>query len=109
MRFEVKDIASYLQEVLGQKLVAHLAGIDDPKRVGRWSKGAQVPREEAERRLRAAFQIFHLILANDSQHVARAWFVGLNPQLDDEAPATAIREGHLQDAIAAARAFVAGG
>jgi len=107
--FEVKDIAGYLQEVLGQKLVAYMAGVADPKRVGRWAQGMQIPRAEAERRLRAAFQIFHLVAGEDSVHVARAWFVGMNPQLGDDSPAEVIRDGRLKDALAAARVFVSGG
>jgi len=107
--FEVKDIARYLQETLGQKLVAFMAGVADPKRVGRWAQGTQAPREDAERKLRAAFQIFHLLLAEDSVHVVRAWFIGMNPQLEDDSPAEAIRDGHLKEALAAARAFVSGG
>jgi hypothetical protein len=106
--FEVKDVARYLQEALGQKLVAYTAGVSDPKRVGRWANGTQAPRDEAERRLRAAFQIFHLLLAEESPHVIRAWFIGMNPQLDDDSPAEAIRDGRLKEAMAAAKAFVAG-
>ena len=45
----------------------------------------------------------------DSSRVVKAWFIGLNPQLDDESPAEAIREGRLKEAMSAARAFVAGG
>lgn len=107
--FEIKDIARYLQEALGQKLVAYIAGVNDPKRVGRWAQGTQNPRDEAERRLRAAFQIFHLLLAEESVHVVRAWFIGMNPQLDDDPPAEAIRAGRLKEALAAAKAFVSGG
>jgi len=107
--FEIKDIARYLQEALGQKLVAHMAGVADPKRVGRWAQGTQAPRGEAERRLRAAFQIFHLILTQDSVHIARAWFIGMNPQLEDDSPAEVIRDGRLKEALAAAKAFVSGG
>jgi hypothetical protein len=107
--FEVKDIARYLQEALGQKLVAYMASVSDPKRVGRWAQGAGVPRDDAERRLRAAFQIFHLLLTEESPHVIRAWFIGMNPQLEDDAPAQAIREGRLKEALGAAKAFVAGG
>jgi hypothetical protein len=106
---EIKDVARYLQEALGQKLVAYMADVSDPKRVGRWAQGAQAPRDEAERRLRAAFQIFHLLFAEESAHVVRAWFIGMNPQLDDDSPAEAIREGRLKEALAAAKAFVTGG
>lgn len=107
--FEISDIAQYLQETLGQKLVAYMAGIADPKRVGQWARGVQAPRDAAEQRLRAAFQIFHLLLAEDSAHVVRAWFIGMNPQLGDDSPAEAIRDGRLKETLAAARAFVAGG
>jgi hypothetical protein len=107
--FEIDDIARYLQETLGQRLVAFMAGVADPKRVGHWARGAQAPRDQAERRLRAAFQIFHLLLAEDSAHVVRAWFIGMNPQLDDDSPAEAIREGRLKEALSAAKAFISGG
>jgi hypothetical protein len=107
--FEVADVARYLQDALGQKLVAYMAGVTDPKRVGRWAQGGQAPRAESERRLRAAFQIFHLLLSEESAHVTRAWFIGMNPQLDDDSPADAIREGRLKEALAAAKAFISGG
>ncbi len=59
---DVNDIAGYLQETLGQKLVAYMTGVADPKGVGRWAQASQNPREDAERRLRAAFQIYHLLI-----------------------------------------------
>lgn len=105
----IAGIARYLSEMYGQKLVARMAGIDDPKRVGKWAQGVQAPRTDAEARLRAVYQITHLLLARDSDHVVRAWFIGMNPQLDDEAPADAIRAGQLKEVLAAAKAFVSGG
>lgn len=106
--FEVADIARFLQENLGQRLVAFLADVADPKTVGKWVAG-QRPRHEAEERLRAAFQVFHLLQNDESPHTVRAWFIGMNPQLDDVSPAQAIREGRLRDALVAAKAYVAGG
>ncbi|HVF04417.1 MAG TPA: hypothetical protein VNA20_06230 [Frankiaceae bacterium] len=106
--FQIKDIAQFLQENLGQKLVAYLADVADPKTVGKWAVGQQ-PRHDAETRLRAAFQIFHLLQSDESPHTVRAWFIGMNPQLDDLSPAQAIREGRERDALVAAKAYVAGG
>jgi hypothetical protein len=106
---DIAGVAGHLQDVLGQKLVAHMTSVRDPKGVGPWARGAQVPRLEAERRLRATYQILHLLLTVDSPHVARAWFIGMNPQLHDEAPAEVIREGRLREALVAAQAFVSGG
>ncbi len=106
---EINEIARYLQELLGQKLVAYMAGVSDPKVVGRWAQGTQSPRNEPERRLRAAFQICHLLVSQDNAHTVRAWFIGMNPQLGDDSPAEAIHDGRLKEALAAARSFVSGG
>lgn len=105
----IDGIAAYLQEALGQKLVAYMAGVGDSKGVGLWARGSQHPRAEAEARLRAAYQIYHLLLSGDSPHAVRAWFIGMNPQLDDDSPAQALHEGKLKEALAAARSFITGG
>jgi hypothetical protein len=62
-----------------------------------------------ERRLREAYQVFQLVQSVESPHTVRAWFIGLNPQLDDESPAEALAEDRFREVMAAARAFVTGG
>lgn len=104
-----KDKAAYLQDVLGQRLVAHIVGVSDARTVGRWAKGETEPRPEAEQKLSDAYHIFRLLLTQESPHTVRAWFVGLNPQLDDESPAEAILAGRSRDVLVAAKAFLAGG
>ncbi|MCA1709016.1 MAG: XRE family transcriptional regulator [Actinobacteria bacterium] len=105
----IADVASFLQDAFGQKLVAYMARVSDHKAVGRWAHGDRSPHAAAADRLRCAYQIFQLLQAEESPHTVRAWFVGLNPQLDDESPATTIREGAFKDALVAARAFLTGG
>jgi hypothetical protein len=61
VEFNVADIARFLQETLGQKLVAYIAKVADHKAVGDWAKGLRVPRPESEQRLRTAFHVFHLL------------------------------------------------
>jgi hypothetical protein len=46
------------------------------------------------------------LLATDSPAVVRAWFMGMNPQLDDENPAEVLAEGRSREVMAAARAYV---
>jgi hypothetical protein len=103
------DMAAYLQEALGQKLVAYTVGVGDPKTIGRWAANERAPRSENEERLRATFYIFRLLSEVESSHTIRAWFAGLNPLLGEEAPATAVREGRLREAVAAAKAFISEG
>jgi hypothetical protein len=103
----IADVAGYLQEVLGQKLVAHIAGVSDPRSVARWTAGERAPRAEYEQHLRCAYQTFQLLLAEESSQTVRAWFLGLNPQLDDQSPAECIREGDFRNVLLAAKAFLA--
>lgn len=105
----IEQITTFLEEVLGRQLVAQLAGVQDPKAVGRWAAGERSPRAAAEERLRIAYQVFRLLLADESRHTVRAWFIGLNPQLNDESPVMVIREGRFQEVMVAARAYAAGG
>ena len=106
----VSEVASFLQEMLSRRLVAYVAGVEDGKTVTRWASGEVTGvRQESEQRLRTAYEIAQLLIQFDSPRIVRAWFIGLNPQLDDVSPAEAIHEGCLKEAKAAARAFVAGG
>lgn len=103
------DIVHFLEETLGRTLTAHVAGGVSAKTVRRWVDGER-PRRAAEERLRTAFHVFQLLLASgDSEHTVRAWFIGLNPQLDDVAPAQALHEGKLREVMVAAKSFVRGG
>jgi hypothetical protein len=102
----IADIARFLQDNLGQRLTARMAGINDAKQVGRWAAGTSRPRPEAEARLIDAIQIFHLIQAAESVYTARAWMIGMNPQLEDMAPALCIADDRARDVMVAARAYV---
>ncbi len=106
----VSDAAAFLQDLLSRRLTAYICGVRDAKTVTRWATGeVEGVREESERRLRTAYGIAQLLLQFDSPRVVKAWFIGMNPQLDDVSPSETIREGHLKEALAAARAFIAGG
>jgi hypothetical protein len=107
-RLDVPTLARSLQDVLGQRLVAVIAGVSDAKAVGKWARGERAPHPDAERRLRDAFQITQLLLQNESAETVRAWFTGMNPDLDDQAPALILAE-HPQDVLLAARNFLANG
>ena len=102
-----RDIARFLVDNLGASLTAHIAGVDR-RTVHRWSEGGPA-RAEGETNLRVAFQVFQLIQAVDAPHTVRAWFMGMNPQLEDTSPAEALADGLHREVMAAARAFVAGG
>lgn len=103
------DLVLFLKENLGTGIVALIAGVDK-KTVLRWIDGdSDSMRDEPQKKLRAAYQIFQLIATVDAPPTVRAWFIGMNPQLEDESPAEALAAGKLREVLSAARAFVDGG
>ncbi|MGI8971710.1 MAG: XRE family transcriptional regulator [Dehalococcoidia bacterium] len=107
-RTAVPEIASSLQELFGQKLVALIVGIENPKAVGEWGRPVRKPHPETERRLREAYHITSLLGQVESAAAIRAWFVGMNPDLDDRTPALVLQEDPAQ-VLRAARSFLTGG
>jgi hypothetical protein len=108
VRTPTRDMAAILQELFGQRIVAFMAGVEDPKAVGRWARGERTPRGDNEQRLRAAYQITQLLTLADSAETARAWFIGMNPQFADRAPFAILGEDPTQapQVLAAAKAFI---
>ncbi|WP_166787712.1 hypothetical protein [Cryobacterium luteum] len=101
-------IVARLQEVLGRDVVAIITG-KTPRQVSRWVAGEAKPPLQEQRLLRDTFQVVELLAEVDPDEVVRAWFIGMNPQLEDAAPAELIAEGRVRDVMAAARAFVNAG
>ena len=102
------DVAGWLQDQLGQQLTAYIAGLRDPKVVGKWRRGS-VPRPAAEFRCRTAYSAARMLVDAYGANTARAWFLGSNSRLDDEAPAWLLRHadepGDVRFLVPAARAF----
>jgi hypothetical protein len=107
-RLGMPMIVGSLQDILGQRLVAVIAGVSDARAVGKWVRGQRSPHPEAEQRLRNAYQIVQLLLERESAETIRAWFVGMNPDLEDQAPAFVLGEDPV-GVLQAARAFLAHG
>lgn len=108
VRLSLADVASFLRESLGATLTGFIAGVDK-RSIDRYAKGDTTPNSDTEARLRAAVQVFQLVQSVESPHTVRAWFIGMNPQLEDVSPVEALAAGHAREVMAAARAFVSGG
>ncbi|HOF36884.1 MAG TPA: hypothetical protein PLZ83_08425 [Dermatophilaceae bacterium] len=106
---ELHSIIVFLVENLGSRLLCFIVGVD-VRTIERWvSNRERNPRLEYEQRIRDTYQVFQTVLEVEASPTVRAWFMGMNPQLDDLSPAEAIRDGRSRDAMAAARAFVNAG
>jgi hypothetical protein len=110
LRQPASTIAGSLQETIGQRLVAFGVGVRNPKLVGRWARGEHQPRAAHERDLRELFQIVSLLVeSGEAASTVRAWLIGSNPQLEDQAPIEVFHAGAIDQVKRAAEAFVTGG
>jgi hypothetical protein len=104
----IHEVVRRLNRHLGATLVATLSGSKDPKAPYRWAReDGNTPSESASQRLRAAHRIWTVLADAEGEHTTRAWFVGLNPLLEEDSPVMALREGHIKEVISAADMFLA--
>lgn len=109
---DLKTMASTLVDTLGLAITAYIVHVRNVKTVSRWAKGevASVRDRYSEERLIAAYQVVSLLLEYDEHpDIIRAVFLGMNPVLNDDSPAHALREGNFKGAMDAARNYIAGG
>lgn len=115
IRLSVPKVVGRLTEELGAKLVAYIGGVRETRAVREWmleGSDHREPRGDTVSRLREALAITIMLRSSESRAIVQAWLMGLNPQLEDQSPATLLREGDEQAISAvrgAARAFLIGG
>jgi hypothetical protein len=114
MRMDMPVVVKELRELLGARLVAFIAGVQETRAVHKWADGErQFKSNEVIRRLQLTYQVAKLVTSRDRPAVAQSWFQGLNPKLGDRSPARLLRDGDLDETgprvLAAARAFAAVG
>ena len=103
------ELTQHLIDHLGPTLVAVLAGVRDRTLPPQWTHtDGPTPDPETETRLRAAHDTWTLLNNAEGDDTARAWFIGMNPILNDQAPVLALRDGNTAAVLAAAQAFTAG-
>lgn len=108
-RLSSQELARQLNEHLGATLVAVLAGVRDRKLPYKWAAdGGPIPGDERYQKLLAAHRIWTMISQADGAYVARAWFIGANPLLDEQSPVMRLRAGDIPTVLAAAQAFAEG-
>lgn len=102
------DQVEALKAMMGPRLLALAISVDDST-IERWIHGKVSPSLPNESKVRACYQVYELLKPVEASPTIRAWFMGLNPQLNDRSPAEAVAEGDLREVLTAARAFRAGG
>lgn len=103
------ELVTQLRDILGVRLVAYLGGVKSARQVSTWADGVGEPGEADKARLRHAFHAASLLRERYDATTVQSWFKGINPTLNDEAPAQLLRAGDQdtgpRSVIAAAKAF----
>lgn len=103
------ELVRQLVKHLGPTLVATLANVRDSKLPYKWAKAdGPEPRDDAYKRLMAAHRLWTSVSNAENEYVARAWFIGANPRLGEEAPVMVLRAGDISAVMSAGKAFVEG-
>ncbi len=109
VRLAFPDLVSQLREMLGVRLVAYIGGVKAARSVSSWAEGTSTPGEVDQERLRHAFHAASLLRDRYDTTTVQSWFKGMNPALDDDAPAHVLREADPMDGargvIAVAKSF----
>lgn len=108
----VAELANYLQDALGQRMAAYMAGLNDAKQIGRYRKpGGPAPSARVERRLREGYKAVRMIADCYDVATARNWLFGTNSRLDEQAPVGVLRTARQPEdfsaVVRAARQFAA--
>lgn len=106
---DIHETARQLVSQLGSTAVSLLAGAKDGKQATKWQQAdGPEPRQEARRRLMAAHRAWQMVATSENDYVARNWFIGANPRLEESSPIEALREGQIKQVLDAAAAFAEG-
>lgn len=107
MSAPISEVVAELLDLLGAPLVATIGGVSETRAVQQWTAGRRPQRPHV---LRFALQVASIIASSSQHEMARAWFQGSNPHLDDATPASLLRDSDLplvqQRIMGAARSFV---
>jgi hypothetical protein len=108
MSLPIQEVVRQLVDLLGATTVATIGGVGETRAVQDWMAMRAPQRPNV---LRFALQIATMIASGGDQEMARAWFYGGNPRLEDGVPALLLRDRPLAEVqgplMAAARGFAA--
>jgi hypothetical protein len=109
VRLPFPELVTQLREILGVRLVAYMGGVKSTRPVSEWAAGLGRPGELERERLQHAYHVAALLRERYDAATVQSWFKGLNPSLNDTAPAQVISTGDpvavAGEVLAAAKSF----
>lgn len=104
---KVSDKAGYLVNRLGPTLVAAGIGFRNRKVISENSENLDDAfSDEQKKRVNVMYEIWNKVSQSEGDDLARAWFIGANPWLNDDSAVAAIREDRFEQVRVAAQAMI---
>jgi hypothetical protein len=98
MGLPMEDVVRDLVVLLGATTVAAIGNVKETRAVSQWLSGEREP--QRPHALRFALQLALMISNHATRDIARAWFYGSNPHLEDRSPLAVLRDDPLEEAQA---------
>lgn len=102
----IRYIVCMLSEEMGRRLLAHITGVRDTMTIEMWEDGSGTPSNQYEKIVRDAAKVYKVLRPTLSTDSFTSWLVGMNPDLDDQAPAQLLKT-KPELVLQAAYAFIA--
>lgn len=94
---DVPEAVAQLRQLVGSKLVAYMGSRSHTRFVSEWAEGLSKPTPDVAARLLVARDIAISLHTRDGKATIQSWFMGMNPDLNDDSPARLLREGTCKD------------
>lgn len=109
-RVTAADVVERLRVILGTQLVAYIAGVSAQSVLSWVGDEPASPPGDTQSRLRSTLRIAEYLQRHEGTATVQSWFMGMNTELEDQAPAKYLRDGTdlVRDAaivFTAARSF----
>jgi hypothetical protein len=99
------QLVGELREALSPTLLAVIVGAENRATVDDWATGRTQPPTDVLMRLRSTYLVLLILQRHEANATIRAWFRGMNPELNDESPALVMRDDP-ERVLEAAQAFI---
>jgi hypothetical protein len=96
MLMPIADVVRELSQTLTGNLIGYVAGVTD-RTVRSWTSGRHSLRRGSATKLRVLLTAVRILREVESPKVVLRWFANTNPDLEDKAPAEALKKGERLD------------
>lgn len=94
--YKFADDVQELMGYLGASLVAVIGSQKSTAVVRNWIKEKSMPDTIIQEKIHVALTVSRFIAKSEGSDIVRAWFVGMNPDFEDNAPALVIEQATSQ-------------